>query len=270
MEFPIYQQNWQDIHFRNVCGSDDYKGKVADSSFYESFYKTLFASNTEISPSWLAKKRAVSEWVEKTFLQPMRDKLGESFRILSIGAGMGVVEEPWIQKGYRVELQECIEVSLMAFRESHPRVPVYICDGKKIPLPDNSYDLIFFSGVEYVFDHVNYTFLLKEVSRLLRRDGIALCISFSNLSLHELCLYTLRKIVRPLREQEGSNGKVLWGWARTIGSHISLGREVGMEAESIYIFEPKIFKLLTTRKPSFLWTRPALTTTHIAIAWRKK
>lgn len=270
MELPFYEENWQDIPFKEVRGSHAYKDKVADASFYESFYKTLLDSKKEINPAWLAGKKAVSEWIEGTFLESMRKQLGDAFRILSIGAGMGVVEEPWAREGYHVELQECTEAPLKAFRASYPQVPVHICDGKAIPLPDGSYDLIVLSGVDYIFDCSNYVTLLKEINRLLKKEGIALCICFSNLPAYSVGRFFLIKLIKFVLGRSGSDGRVLWGWKRSIGNHVSHGEEAGMVAESIYIFEPKTFSPLETRKRSLFWTRPTLTDSHVAIAWRKK
>ncbi len=88
--------------------------------------------------------------------------------ILEIGAGTGVQSRFLASMGYSVE---AIDVPESGYRES--RVwPICDYDGKRIPFPDESFDVVFSSSTLEHIPHVRD--FQDEIRRVLRPDGIAI------------------------------------------------------------------------------------------------
>jgi SAM-dependent methyltransferase len=86
-------------------------------------------------------------------------------RILEIGAGTGQQARELSQRGFGVE---AIEIPSSGYREARI-FPVTDYDGRHIPFPDASFDIVFSSNVlEHVPDLPD---LDREIRRVLRPDG---------------------------------------------------------------------------------------------------
>ncbi len=267
MELKFYQSAWQNISFGDVSGCSAYEKQVADSSFYKEFYSLRPQKGASRNESWLIQKKNMSLWIEQTFLRPLSERKAEGLRILSVGAGSGIVEEPWITKGYPVELQECQEESLQHFRESFPHAKIHVCDARRIPVEDAAYDLILLCIMDYVFNREDYSSLLKEICRLLKHDGKAVCISTGYLSLESIAKHIIKGGLGRLGIMKG-NGHVLWGWKRTIGEHLRVGYHAGLKTKTLYLLEPSTFlvhRILSPGSPVFL----PLHSRIVAVEWGK-
>ena len=86
-------------------------------------------------------------------------------KILEFGAGTGVQAKALMEKNYEV-----VAVDLPGSGYAQSRVfPVKNYDGRTIPLPDDSVDIIFSSNV---LEHIeNYPETMAEFRRVLRPDG---------------------------------------------------------------------------------------------------
>jgi SAM-dependent methyltransferase len=262
MELLFCEKEWHNILLNNIADRKS-RDKIADVTFYKKFYEAFDNNGGSLSPEWLTQKANVSEWIERTFLQLPAGAKKDSFKILSLGVGLGIIEEPWIRNGFQVHLQECQESSLKKLRSKFPTVPIYIGDARSVIAPAGTFSLIIFSALDYVFDQKCYGDLLKEVHRLLSPGGKAVCVCASNLPLRAM-VFNLKKLTSYKTEKN----PVAWGYRRTIGEHIRLGKKTGLTAQKVYIFDNH-FHLIKVRHSKLLLGLPTLKSVFIAVEWSK-
>ena len=95
--------------------------------------------------------------------------LSSAARVLEIGAGTGYIFEK-ICRQYPNSLG--LEIAGSSYQFIDPRIILY--DGKIIPFPENSFDVIFTSNVlEHVMDIEAF---IKEITRVLKPGGVAIHI----------------------------------------------------------------------------------------------
>src|SRR5256885_1378012 len=117
MEILYEEKEWHHINLSQFAGVR--KNTAAGDDFYRNFYQTLLQSDTTLAipQGWLEQKRKTADWIETEFLAPIKKESGPDIRILSLGAGLGIIEERWLEKGYRVDLQECQSISLERLKQ---------------------------------------------------------------------------------------------------------------------------------------------------------
>src|SRR3989338_6119814 len=108
MERIYNQHEWHHIAFRDLSLTGQLG--VVGKEFYSLFYQTLISLGPVLSAEWIEHKHRVGQWLVTEFLKPQSMK--EQLRILSVGAGLGVVEEQLWNRGYWVDVLECQESSL--------------------------------------------------------------------------------------------------------------------------------------------------------------
>ena len=263
MELLFCEKEWHNILLQNVDRRKP-NSEVADADFYNKFYEVFDDNGGSLSPDWLNRKTNISQWLEKTFLQLPAGIHKDSFKILSLGVGLGIIEEPWIQKGFQVHLQECQEVSLKRLRSKFQTVPIYIGDARSINAPAGQYSLVVFSALDYVFDRKGYQELLTEIQRLLSPEGKAVCLCVSNLSFKRMIFSLIKKLI------SHSNKEIVvpWGYRRTVGEHIRLSKKAGLTAEKVYLFD-NCFHPVGVRRSRLFLNLPTLKNVSIAIEWSK-
>lgn len=101
---------------------------------------------------------------------PAAPRSGEIRSVLEIGAGTGQQARSLSDKGYRVT---AIDLPSSHYRDDRVfEITEY--DGRNIPMPDHSVDVIFSSNVlEHVLDIDSF---LDEQQRVMKEDGIAIHI----------------------------------------------------------------------------------------------
>lgn len=88
-------------------------------------------------------------------------------RVLEIGAGTGLQARQFSAAGFRMD---AIDLRESAYRES--RIwPVVDYDGRHIPFPDKTFDVVFSSSVLEHIPHLDD--MHREIERVLKDDGIA-------------------------------------------------------------------------------------------------
>jgi hypothetical protein len=263
MELIFCEKEWHNILLQNIDPRQSAR-KIADTDFYKKFYEVLDDNGGLLSPEWLNRKTNISQWIEKTFLQLPAGVNKDSFKILSLGVGLGIIEEPWIRKGFQVHLQECQEVSLKRLRGKFQTVPIYIGDARSVNAPAGQYSLVVLSALDYVFDRKGYQQLLTEVQRLLSPEGKAVCLCVSNLSFKRMIFSLIKKLI----SHRNKESVVPWGYRRTVGEHIRLGKKVGLAAKKVYIFDNYLHPIRVRRSRLFM-SLPTLKSVFIAIEWSK-
>jgi 2-polyprenyl-3-methyl-5-hydroxy-6-metoxy-1,4-benzoquinol methylase len=118
------------------------------------------------STGWIAKESLEHyEAVRKYELDIVLSMLPPVGSVLEIGAGAGWQAKILSDKGYTVSAID-IETSNLAENRIWP---ITNYDGKHIPFPDNSFDIIFSSNVLEHIPHVKE--FQSEIQRVLKKDG---------------------------------------------------------------------------------------------------
>jgi SAM-dependent methyltransferase len=101
-------------------------------------------------------------------VEEIRARKPEGSKILEIGAGTGYQAKQLSRKGYHVQ---AIDVGNSNYLDS--RIwPITNYDGKHIPFPDNTFDVLFSSSVLEHIQHLDQ--FHTEMKRVLKPDGIAI------------------------------------------------------------------------------------------------
>lgn len=172
----MYQQEWHRIPFSSFATLSS--TRLADASFYAAFYQTFFEkyrAPEDLEPQWLTVKRQAA-----AFLQS-RPELPRESRILSIGCGLGFIEQQLLAAGYQgIEINE---VSRQPLRWIEPQLEAdRIHVGffpECVPL-GRSYDVILLGGVDGVFDREGLRSLLRSVHDRLVPGGHCILLSWSH------------------------------------------------------------------------------------------
>ncbi|CAL1241569.1 SAM-dependent methyltransferase [Candidatus Methylocalor cossyra] len=137
-------------------------------------YRTLHHQNIRFSgesPEFFAEYKVKDAW-------ELLWKQGKSATwILDFGAGIGTSVAPFRKYFPRASLT-CLDVSEKSLAVGRARYPdlaeFRAFDGKRIPFPENTFDLIFAAGVFHHIPHGEHLDLLREWRRVLRPGGTAL------------------------------------------------------------------------------------------------
>lgn len=203
--------------------------------------------DTKLTSNWIAEKQRIGQWLATALLQPFGAP--EKLRILSVGAGLGLVEGWLLDRGYWVDVLECEEHSLSSLKQRYPKVLAIVGDARGIPCRSCVYDLVYMSAVDYCFDRNQYIEALGEARRLLKPGGRFACICLSNLSLKGMVKEAVKSFLKGMRIRSADGaGRVPWGYQRTVGEHVDAGRKAGLRCESVSLFDQS-FTLHSVRRP---------------------
>lgn len=140
-DFNDYAKNYREVHTKNI------KYVSGANSFYFSEQKVKELSGFE------------------------KD---QKFKLLDIGCGDGASEVFFHQYFPQVEI-EGIDISeesvVFAQNRNIPNCNFQVYDGKQIPFPDLSFDVIFIACVLHHIQQKDHVEFLKEAFRLLKKNG---------------------------------------------------------------------------------------------------
>ncbi|MBI4596981.1 MAG: class I SAM-dependent methyltransferase [Candidatus Omnitrophica bacterium] len=230
MEQLFYQREWQGIAFKELPGVD--WSACAARGFYAAFYEQLLSRSFQPAPEWVESKRRIGAWLASTIRA--RAARGVAPRILSVGAGLGIVERVLDEARYHVDVLECEPHSLKHLQSHLPGAGVILGDARHIPCRTGSYDAVYMSNVDYCFDRSGYTQVWREMGRILRPGGLAVCVSSSNLSVRAVARGIRR---RWLRRSVRGPSHLVWGYRRTVGEHVRAGRQAALVCDAVYVFD---------------------------------
>jgi len=216
-QLELFQTEWNNISLTDIAQKLDLNpDDVAAHHFYNEFYIQLKDNNYVIDSDWKIKKEQMT-----LLLKQKIDELSKYKRIkvLSIGAGLGLIELPLIIDGYDIELQEC-QAESFEYIKSQISIKEWITNDFS-DLPADSYDLIYMSIVSYVFDLPTYKEVLKNCSRILKKGGKL--IIWDPRCPNPIVYKTKTFIKHLLNFPRG----VKWGWARSCSLHTALAEKAG-------------------------------------------
>ncbi len=101
--------------------------KLPDAKFYANYYKKINSSKSLLGEKWKAGKKDQTQWLR----EQIEKHGGNQAKVLSVGAGIGIIEIPLIESGYDIHLQEYQEESLKIFG-AHNLTTCYNEDLKEI------------------------------------------------------------------------------------------------------------------------------------------
>jgi SAM-dependent methyltransferase len=245
----FYQREWHNVPFEEL--PEISYSTIAGPEFYSRFYHSLLSRPASPSPQWIEQKRKIGRLLATEFLNTRDSSAG--LHAFSVGAGLGIVEGELCDHGYTCDALECEQNSLAWLKEHYPKVRVLVGDGRYLPCRSESYDLVFMSGVDYCFDRVQYRQVLNEMRRIVKPDGRVMNVCLSNLSIKGIVRGIAKTMLSPILPfSQDSQSQVLWGYQRTAGEHIKVGREAGLACESVCLID-KHFDVLTRRQEDCLY-----------------
>lgn len=221
LKVPMYQVEWNGIRLEEVAASLNVRtSELAERNFYEAFYRKLASGDFRTSDDWVAQKASASRRLRAIFasIDPLwreQDRVA-----LAVGAGLGILEIPLIEDGYRIHLHDVQNESLRYF-EQRSRVPAektYIAPSLA-DVPDMAYDAVYISQVMYAFDDAHYGSVLDHAYRILKPGGT---LMIWDPACQWIDLYAR---VRSRTPPAG----VLWGWMRSTRLHIGLAKRAGFQ-----------------------------------------
>lgn len=230
--YKIYQTTWQGIDLTEIARSLNLMpDQVAAEHFYEEFYSRLRKNNFKFNKDWSEPKINIGKWLRE-YIDNIEVEMNRKVKVLSVGAGIGIVEEELIVNDYNIEIQEC---QIESFEYLHnkgikAKKEWIMYDLKGITSED--YDIIFVNGVMYAFIDKIYKELLNDIFRLLNREGRLIIIDPSATIKSKLAS-AIRNIVYYTNKNKK---RVFWGLIRTINYHVYLAKSQCFMLKSVISF----------------------------------
>ncbi len=231
MNIPFYQSEWFGINLASLADDLGHpRTAVANTHIYAAVYNRLLTEKKyAINPAWIEKKNTLSTWL----LGYIKEKSLEKSKMLSVGCGLGVVEQPLIAQGFNLDLQECQSVSLDYLKTEYPQEyqkSNLIISEDLIDIPPASYDLVMAITSTYALDNSTLSHFLEAISRILKKGATFIfyetALTFSDIK------YYLRKHITK-RGMEG----LLWGWKRSNCRLIQQIQKHGLVQDEAYYFD---------------------------------
>jgi SAM-dependent methyltransferase len=221
LKYAFKQHDWHGI---SIAPSKT--NGVAGPGTYNEIYKRQRESGFVTDPSWMPAKRKQALVFE--------DLLRDCGKVLSVGAGLGVIEKHLADAGIRVDLQECQGESLNWFRENsrHADATTFWESAELGKIPSCAYDAILSISVVYVFSDEQYLDFLNECRRILKPNGLLMIWDHDA----HLPLGLVRELFRRERREK-------WGWVRTPGTHVALAKTAGFQPISSAFYDRELNRL---------------------------
>ena len=221
MERPLFSETWHNITLDDVARETGLApDAIANHHFYEALYRRWRSDGFASDPGWLEGKRQIADLMGATLREHARKG-----PVLSIGAGLGLIEQHLIRAGWQIDLQECQGESLTQVAEA-TGAKVWITPDLR-PLPSDAYDAVLSISMAYALDQDAYLQLLVDCHRVLRPGGILLVWD------HDIrvSLAPLRRLVR------GGPRPLRWGWLRSPALHAALAARAGFRSIRTRFFD---------------------------------
>jgi SAM-dependent methyltransferase len=263
MQRLFYQSEFLRIPFRELAVENH--AHVAGREFYAEIYHRLRTEENTPSSRWMQQKRKIGRLLAAEFLKTSDSSGGR--RVFSVGAGLGIVESELCDHGFTCDALECEQNSLAWLKEHYPNVRVLVGDGRCLPCRSESYDLVFMSGVDYCFDRVQYRQVLHEMRRIVKPDGRVMNVCLSNLSIKGITRGLAKVLLSSVLK--GSGSQVLWGYQRTTGEHIKVGRESGLVCESVCLIDKDFDVRVKKQESCFYQSWPTLGECFVLLVFRR-
>lgn len=215
----FYQTEWQGINFDSFC--DVSSSKIADSEFYNLYYEEFFKkfNNFESLPKeWRNIKNETADLIIS--------KITNEERVLSVGCGIGYIENEIIKKLSDLELfaSDFSYKSLTWLKEILTEENLIT----GIPQNVDSYDLIYCVELEYALDNCELIALFKNIKSLLAPQGKLLIITSCVFTNPPNLISRIKKFIKSQSQTYLSIKKgQLWGYKRSEKELLQIFSEAG-------------------------------------------
>jgi len=182
--------------------------------------ETAYAKGETVSEQLTAQTKARYE-LEPYIFDFAKFHEGAGKSVLEIGVGMGADHEQWAKhKPARlcgIDLTErAIELTSWRLRESDLQSELRVADAENLPFEDESFDVVYSWGVAH--HSPNPPKILREISRVLRSDGVARIMIYHKWSIVGMMLWarygafrkTLAQVYAEHLESPGTKAYSVW------------------------------------------------------------
>jgi hypothetical protein len=224
VERPLYADDWHGMSLDAIARETGLRrDEVANEHFYQALYRRWKDASFASDAGWVNAKRTIADLMAGS----LRSYAPPSPRVLSLGAGLGLIEGHLLDAGWRVELQECQPDSLERFR-SDPRTRVWIGPDLR-ELPAREFDAILSISMVYSLSLSRYRELLTDCARILRPNGALIVWD-----------HDVRITFSALRRRLRGKRQLFWGWLRTPQLHAALGQAAGFRLDRVRFFDASL------------------------------
>ena len=203
----MYQKEWHGIEFKSFSTSDI--NNIAGQDFYDIFYKKFFdkfSCFNDLDPSWVDYKTNIAKNIIR--------EIGEKKHILSIGCGIGIVEEYVAKKNPNISLV-VTEPSINVSRWIRDIPNIDLIDGyfPQALSKNQKFDMAFANGIDYVFNNYEYESFLKSIIEYGIEEFVMISVSYYRPGIKSYIKQSAKKILNILGLYDYGQ---FWGYMRTI------------------------------------------------------
>lgn len=233
IEIPFYQVKWHDIDISGLAVKNNHDfDDLAGSDIYRSLYERMsLKEDFSISDVFIKEKKNLSSWIFKV----LQENGHPSARVLSLGCGIGLVEQELLQKGLNLDLQESQDISIKYLKRFHKEAFEklnFICSDDISDIESNKYDVVLAITCSYCLDRRTLGCFVSDIKRVLKNGGIFIWYDAA---------YTFKFFIRSLywKIKKTKHAGVHWGWLRPIPLWGKLVKEHGFSFERTIFFDKK-------------------------------
>jgi ubiquinone/menaquinone biosynthesis C-methylase UbiE len=199
MEIPnrIEWSNRQNSKLNEVAPSVDQQARV--NIHFESaapHWERIYHQATVHGCIYQDRMATALRWVEEL-------RLPRAAHLLEIGCGAGFATAALAERGYRIDALDSVPAMInltskrVAETGAGERVRIALADVRHLPMPNNSFDLVFALGVlPWLDDSVA---AVREIARVTRPGGYVLLSADNSVHLDEILDPAQVPILRPVR-----------------------------------------------------------------------
>jgi ubiquinone/menaquinone biosynthesis C-methylase UbiE len=220
----FYQKEWQGINFTDFTSVS--LKNLPSSDFYNLFYNNFFkkySNYDQLNSDYKYEKLLIAEWIGHLF--------NKGTKVLSVGCGIGFIEAYLFRKfGNKIDLHvsDFASTSLNWLSEIIPPDKMHL-NGIDHNLMNFSFDVIYFSAVDYAIESDNMVEILREYKKLLSPSGTLIVISASFLHDNSTYCVLLKRFIKErliflinYLSLFRLNRYQFWGWMRSKSDYLEL------------------------------------------------
>jgi SAM-dependent methyltransferase len=204
----LYQSQWHGINFKDfsACSSEN----IATEEFYDKFYKEFFnkfKNFEDLDKDWVDYKIYIAKFIEEI--------VENKSNILSIGCGIGIVEDYLIRQDTGVQIT-AIEPSknVSKWLKKNPNIELHDGYFPQCIKKGIQFDFAYANGVDYVFNEIEYLTFLESVIDYGITDFLIISSSSYNFATRA------KRFIKSVLELFGIRKKTVkgqfWGYLRSV------------------------------------------------------